>query len=343
MNNNNSSINFDKLNLADILDVKFLQRFLDTFADSIGVATIAVDINGNPITEPSNFTRFCIDLTRGSNEGLKRCMQCDAQGGKMSSETGRPAVYECHAGLVDFGAPIMLEGKQVGSILGGQVLTEEPDEEKFRKIAREIGVNEDEYIEALKLIKPIPREQVEKSAELLFMVAQNISQMGLRKYKISKVVETLNDNLGTIASTMEELAAAAITVSETQQSLTKEINNVSNLSGKINDFTNFIKKIADETRLLGLNAYIEAAKANEAGKGFSVVAQRIRKLSDNSKETVLKISEFTGSIEESVERTVDMGQNTLSTSEQQAAAIEEVTASVQELTEIAHQLMDLTK
>ncbi|MCT4563349.1 MAG: PocR ligand-binding domain-containing protein [Maledivibacter sp.] len=343
MDNEILDVNFHDIELSQVIDLDFLQRLQDNFADAIGVASITVDMEGNPVTKPSNFTRFCMDLTRTTDEGLKRCMKCDAQGGKMASESGKPTLYECHAGLVDFAAPIMLEGRQIGSIIGGQVLTEEPNEEKFRSIAREIGIDEYEYLDAIKEIEPVSRKRIEKAADLLYMVAKNISEMGYRRYKINRVVEVLNDNLDQIASTMEELAASAIEVSETQNLLTKEIDNVNNLSARINHFIGFIKNIADDTGLLGLNASIEAAKAKEAGRGFSVVAKQIRKLSEDSKETVLKINKFTTSIEESVKKTVEISENTLTTSEQQADAVQEVAASVQALSDVAHQLSDLAK
>lgn len=343
MKNNKSGIDMDRIKLSEVVDLNFLQKFQNIFADVMGVASITVDNDGNPVTEPSNFTRFCMDLTRGTDEGLKRCMKCDVQGGEIASETGKAAVYECHAGLVDFAAPIILEEKKIGSILGGQVLTEDPDEDKFRKIAREIGVDEEKYLNALKEIKPVPREKIEKAGELLYMVASNISEMGYRKYKIDKVVKILNDNLERVASTMEELAASAVEVNENQANLTNEISNVSDLTQKISRFILFIKEIADETNLLGLNASIEAAKSGEAGRGFSVVANRIRKLSDDSKDTVSKINEFTVNIEENAKKTVKMGKDTLVTSEQQAEAIEDVTINIQELTNVTRQLMDLTK
>lgn len=68
--------------IQDIVDIDFLQKFQDSFANSIGVASIIVDSNGNPVTKPSNFTDFCMKYTRGSDEDLKRCMNCDALGGK---------------------------------------------------------------------------------------------------------------------------------------------------------------------------------------------------------------------------------------------------------------------
>ncbi|HWR42194.1 PocR ligand-binding domain-containing protein [Sporomusa sp.] len=334
--------NLNTVNLQDIIDVEFLQSFQDNFAESLGLASITVDINGNPVTKPSNFTEFCMEHTRGSKTGLTRCMECDRKGGEESARTGKPAIYECHAGLVDFGTPIMLEGRQIGSILGGQVLTSPPDEDYYRKVAQEISVDPDEYIKALRKIKQLPRKSVEAAANVLYLVANTLSKVWYQQYKLKHMAGVINDSVVQISATMEELAASASDVSSNQNTLNAEIKNVDVVSGKINEVMDFIKEIADETRLLGLNAAIEAARAGDAGLGFGVVAQEIRKLSGDSKQTVGKIKEFTTIIQESVNKTVTMGQATSVTVEQQAAAIQEVTASIQEVTIMVEQLHAMT-
>ncbi|GMA98998.1 PocR ligand-binding domain-containing protein [Pelosinus sp. IPA-1] len=327
--------------LEDIIDIAFLQKFQDNFAESVGVASITVDITGKPVTNPSNFTTFCMKHTRGSELGLKGCMGCDSKGGEESARTGKPAIYDCHAGLVDFAAPIMLEGRQIGSILGGQVLTSTPEEGKYRQIAEEFGVNPDEYIDSLREIKQVPKKSVEAAANVLYLVANTLSKMWYQQSKLKNMAGSINDSVIQISATMEELAASANDVSHNQSTLNSEINNVNVVSGKINEVMDFIKEIADETRLLGLNAAIEAARAGEAGLGFGVVAQEIRKLSGDSKQTVGKIKEFTTIIQQSVDKTVTMGNATSLTVEQQAAAIEEVTASIEEVTSMAEDLYNL--
>lgn len=334
----NSQNDLNDLKLIDVIDLAFLQQFQDDFATGVGLASVTVDVDGKPVTEPSRYTRFCMDYTHSTECGDKRCAESHRKGGEEAARLGRPVVYECHAGLIDFAAPIIVDGHQIGTILGGQVLTELPDEAKYRRIAREIGVNEDEYVESVKEVRKLSRESIEAAANVLFIVANSMSKTAYQQRKLRAISGVLNDGIAQISATMEELAASACSVSENQARLNAEIKNVNTVTGEINQVTALIKDIADETRLLGLNAAIEAARAGEAGLGFGVVAQEIRKLSADSKQTVGKIQEFTLAIGSSVDKTVNMGNETASTVEQQAAAIEEVTASVEEIHSLTEQL-----
>lgn len=175
----------DNIKLSDVIDIKFLQELQDNFAKSMNMASITVDTEG-PVTNPSNFTEFCIKHTRGSAQGFLRCNECDIKWGKRAAEEAKPMIYSCHSGLTDFAVPIMIEGKHIGSILGGQVLTREPDEEHFRSLARELGINENEYIEAVRNIRIISPERVEAAAQLLFIVANSISEIALKNFELIK-------------------------------------------------------------------------------------------------------------------------------------------------------------
>lgn len=329
----------EEIKIQDVFDMDFLQKFQDSFARAAGMTAVTVDKDGKPVTRPTDWSEFCMKYTRGSAEGCRRCEQCDKNGGETAARTGKPAVYECHAGLMDFGAPIMVNGQQIGSILGGQILNAPPDEDKFRAYAREIGVDPEKYVEAVRKIQIMPRARLEYAAETLFLMAKSFSTMGHYQAKLKKMAASINETAMQVSAAMEELAASADDVNENQKALNKEIENVSEISGKINEFTNLIRDIAKQTRLLGLNASIEAARAGTAGAGFAVVSEEIGKLADSSRETVDKIQEFTSQIGESVNETVAKGEATSGIVSQQTTAIAGVAQELTKLSETAGELV----
>lgn len=165
-----------ELKLTDLIDLEFLQKFQDSVAQTAGVANIIIDKNG-PITTPSNFTDFCIQYVEGSTLGIEKCVSCDIKYGELAAQKNEPAIYTCRSGLTNFAVPIIVDGKHYGSILGGQVFTKKPDEEHFKKIAKGFRIDEEKYIKAVREVKIVSPEHVKATADLLFVVANAISNI----------------------------------------------------------------------------------------------------------------------------------------------------------------------
>lgn len=112
-------INYE-LYLTDLIDRKTLQNIQDAFSGMTGIASITTDANGIAVTNGSGFSDFCMKYTRNSPMGCIRCAQCDKSGGELALNEGKAKIYTCHAGLIDFAAPIMADDKLVGCFVGGR-------------------------------------------------------------------------------------------------------------------------------------------------------------------------------------------------------------------------------
>ncbi len=89
----------------------------------------------------------------------------------------------------------------------------------------------------------------------------------------------------------------------------KEVMQLSGFTEQLQQMAKFVGDIASQTNLLALNAAIEAARAGEAGRGFAVVADEVRKLSSMSGETGRKISETVVTVNAAIARTVQMSRH----------------------------------
>lgn len=153
--------------------------------------------------------------------------------------------------------------------------------------------------------------------------------------QLREVAANLEKGMTEMAAVMQELAASASQINTNEIKLNENVQDVYKLSEDINGVLNFIKQIADQTKMLGLNAAIEAARAGEVGRGFGVVAEEIRKLSDESKDTVTSIRTLTDSIKNKITETIGSSDLNMRSSEEQAAATQELTASIEEITSLA--------
>lgn len=161
----------------------------------------------------------------------------------------------------------------LGSVIGGQVLPEHPDEMKFRKTAQELGIDEEKYISALGKVSVKTREQIEASASLLGDVINMFVRASYTGKENNNMISGLKDGIATAARQIVEA----------------------------NEQTQQIEGYSKRQQILALNASIEAARAGDQGKGFAVVATEVQRLARDMADASEKIKNNLSTLTKTIE------------------------------------------
>lgn len=166
--------------LGEIVNIKILQEIQDKFCDATGLAAVIVDVDGKPVTSPSNFTDFC-KLIRSTPTGLARCMASDDKAGRKAMEWQQPVIYHCHSGLTDLAAPIIVNNEYLGAFLAGQViLPQDADQrETLWTHTGDLGFTAAVGEAMTGLIAIVPENRVKAAAQLAYIMSNYIVEMGV--------------------------------------------------------------------------------------------------------------------------------------------------------------------
>ena len=152
--------------------------------------------------------------------------------------------------------------------------------------------------------------------------------------QLDSVIQTIGSGSSEFASSSEQLAATTTELASNTEKIRDDVNNMDTI-------ISFIMDIASQTHLLGLNAAIEAARAGDAGRGFNVVAEEIRKLAGRTqtsgKEVTAKLTRIKNNIDALAEKVLQVS----AVSQQQASTSEEINASIQEMEPMTKELLAL--
>ncbi len=209
---------------------------------------------------------------------------------------------------------------------------------------------------------------MQDAARAVSNITENIEEFNTFMDTVDKMAKHALDVISSVGDNIEKNVKMMKHSKELIDQLNNNLSNITNIVGVIND-------IADQTNLLALNAAIEAARAGEAGRGFAVVADEVRKLAEKTQSNATEIKEMIDSVSENasnlieqnlkiaeriessgeksneligsfrdvvdnIDQAKDMLNNIIASVEQQSASIEEVTSTVSNVVESTRTTVD---
>jgi methyl-accepting chemotaxis protein len=165
----------------------------------------------------------------------------------------------------------------------------------------------------------------------------------MNQEKVHTIAGTLANSSDEFTASMDALAAGAKELSDICSDLGSLSKELAETIHKTDEIVDFIKNVSNQTNLLGLNAAIEAARVGEAGRGFSVVAEEIRKLASVSAQSVQNINSSLKKTQDSIEIMNRKVVNIDHTVQSQASSIQEMAKASQELASMAGELSSVSE
>ncbi len=203
-----------RMRLLQLVDRKLLVKILSVFTNVTGLTANIVDRDGYSIfskIEAQNNCAFCQLIWKLEHEkGIQRCKGAYARAGKQAALFNEPYIFRCPGGLVEWAAPIIVNGEHLGSIICGQVLMWEPEEFfwiELEEMNRCLTDDFEELFSAAKELQVVSGDKVQSASELLSVVANyivNAAWQRMQQERELAVREALLDEEIATRKTLEE-------------------------------------------------------------------------------------------------------------------------------------------
>jgi methyl-accepting chemotaxis protein len=205
--------------------------------------------------------------------------------------------------------------------------------EELRRMSRQFGEFVAEVARVLTSVRSAANALVAASSQVSSAsqaLSQGTTEQATSVQEITANLEQMNTIINQNASNSSETRRIAVKGAREAEEGGKAVQETVGAMHKIADRVSIIEEIARQTNLLALNAAIEAARAGDHGRGFSVVASEVRKLSERSQSAAKEIGELATSSVRIAERSGTLLGELLPSIRKTAELVEEVAAGSNE-------------
>lgn len=179
----------------------------------------------------------------------------------------------------------------------------------------------------------------QKGAEMIVELDKEIKSINNYAADMIEATEKMNSTNKEGIQAVEVLRNTSNESIAASDRINQGISRLIDKSYEINQIISVIDNIAKQTNLLALNAAIEAARAGEYGKGFSVVAEEIRKLAEQSQKATKNVSNLIKDVQEEVNKNASTIEQINEIIENQKKAVENTNMTFSNITRVSEQLV----
>ena len=166
--------------LRDLIDVPRIRPVLEALAESTGCAFALLDPEGGVVLS-AGWRSACVDFHRTHPDAAAACDRHDRALPGLPCGESAAVTLACPHGLVVSAAPIVVDGRDVGRAVAGQVYLSRPDEAEVAAVARRYGFDERAYRAAIRAVPIMTAAELDAARDRLLALAQEWVGVGTRR------------------------------------------------------------------------------------------------------------------------------------------------------------------
>ncbi len=179
--------------LREMIDIEELQSIQDSFARAVGISSVILSPEGEPLTKFTNPTGFCA-LIQSTEKGRARCFRSFMEMGVIALGSEKPEIFYCFAHGGHFVAPIMIDGEHKGTMFAGQFIPEKFSSEQLHaleEIAHEIDIDQGTLVKEAGNMRVVGEDAIRNYSSLLFKIVETIARSGAQAAELSRAKDAL--------------------------------------------------------------------------------------------------------------------------------------------------------
>lgn len=185
------------------------------------------------------------------------------------------------------------------------------------------------------------------TADAASSMAASVEELSVSISQVSENAQSalhLSERTGKLSASGSDVIERAVAeinqIAETVRLTSSSMNTLNENSKQISTVVQVIKDVADQTNLLALNAAIEAARAGEAGRGFAVVADEVRKLAERTTSATVEIGNMISRIQSNTTESVDTMEHAVEQVDKGVSLAREAGEAIREIRTSVTQVVD---
>lgn len=179
--------------LLNFVDINAMKEILEAFTETTSLMVNIVDVEGRSIFSRENFNKCCSFCQQiySMEGGLERCRGAYKRYGRQAALFGKPYIFRCPSGLVEWAAPIIVEDQHLGSVICGQVLMWEPEDFfwiELREFNKGLTSDFTELFAQVKELPVVSPSVVRSASYLMHIIANYIMKASWTSYIQTKEI-----------------------------------------------------------------------------------------------------------------------------------------------------------